>query len=54
LPTNRLDIATLHQVQVRSGVSQAAQTCVVAPFRVTGTVGFPHFGQVMVFFRTVK
>jgi len=54
LPTRRLDIATLHQVQVRSGVSQAAQTCVVAPSRVTGTVGFSHFGQVMAFFRIVK
>jgi len=35
-------------------VSQAAQTGVVAPFLVTGTVGFSHFGQVMVFFRTAK
>jgi len=41
-------------VQARSGVSQAAQTCVVAPFRVTGTVGFSHLGQGMVFCRTAK
>jgi hypothetical protein len=49
-----LDIGTLHQVQARSGVSQAAQACVVVPFRVTGTVGFLHLGQFMVFFRTAK
>jgi len=49
-----LIIGTLHQVQARSGVSQAAQTCVVVPFRVTGTVGFSHLGQVIVFFRTAK
>jgi putative sterol carrier protein len=40
-------MGTLHQVQVRSGVSQAEQIFFVVPSRVTGTVGPPHFPQVI-------